>query len=61
MSSLPGNAGDDLGLVELALRLEESTAASRGITDRLTGRSALASSAIRASIAARSSGVNGRW
>ena len=36
------------------------TAASRGITLRATGRSRLAISAMRFSIAARSSGVNGR-
>ena len=40
--------------------LKNLTAASRDITRRSTGRSAAASSFMRASMAARSSGVNGR-
>jgi hypothetical protein len=40
--------------------LKNFTASSRGITARLTGWSAFESSVMRASILARSSGVNGR-
>ena len=60
MSSFAGNRRDDLGLVVLADGLEELHRLVARHHSRSTGSSFFASSAMRFSIAARSSGVNGR-